>query len=244
MLNRRNLRYGVPLWMATQAGTPPLLEGLFAFWEFSAGAVDADSSGNGRTLTLVNTPTNPAGVVGNALGLTAVNNEYATRAFTAGDLSGSVTALGWGDAYGNSQTELNIQQTTTPQFAKYSGVGFHYFFLRTSAGFVQPQLTPTPGGAVYMWACVFNATTETATLYTFDATNGKRSNSVSTSGATVDLSIVDNLIIGAEASGFRNYDGWLDQMVIANRVWTETEIEWFYNSGSGRSYADLSSYTG
>ena len=65
----------------------------------------------------------------------------------------------------------------------------------------------------------------------------------SSSGATTTQAIntgTGDLYFGREASGSIGYDGDIDECRYWNRVLTADEITWLYNSGSGRSYSDIS----
>lgn len=51
------------------------------------------------------------------------------------------------------------------------------------------------------------------------------------------------LTFGANPSGYNYLDGLIDEAVMFDRLLTPAEVTWMYNSGSGRTYSDLTSET-
>lgn len=91
----------------------------------------------------------------------------------------------------------------------------------------------------YHLVLVFNIST--GNLQCFVNNSSAASNTNASVNAIQNNSL--NFSIGAHNTGTRSFDGLIDEVAIFNDVLTSgasSEIEWLYNSGNGRSYADLS----
>lgn len=213
-----------------------LTASLMAYWELEeASGTRADSHGS-NDLTDNNTVTQNTGKQGNAAVFTAGNSETLSIADNA-DLSysGDFSWSGWlywtaGSSpqfagklggFGNSEWELKIQFVAfnLVRFATHNSGGTT-FNLDAAAGISQ--------NAWQFVTITFVAATSTMTL---------RFNSGARTTRTITGTIPNST--GAYFLGSNAYSGRMDEVGFWKRALSEAEEVWLYNSGNGRTYADI-----
>lgn len=227
----------------TLPGAPnPLLQGLLGFWEFEADG--SDSSGNGNDLTAVNTPAYAVGIVGNGAQYTDNDSDYHYLPYTAGvtpEGGSPFTLITWvyvTSGYDPSPTLIYIGNPAQTEFVlRVAVTGTQMFLLTYSSGTTLNGnvVRTTSDDAWHMVAVTFDGTNQTS--LSVDA------GTFATVTGTLNTSNDLQLRFG---NGFNSIQATQqgDQAALYNRVLPQDEIDWFYNSGSGRSRADLLAYTG
>lgn len=210
-----------------------LLTGLQVYYALS----DVnDATGGGLTLTNNGGVTFGAGKVGNAATFVSASNQYLSHVDATGYQmgTGSFTLSCWA----KSTTAAN---QSIFAYGDYSGTGYVIRWTGTSIaaglsdGSQNRQTTQQNAwndNAWHLCVALFNRTTNLATMYTDN----------NTQGADVDISAVTGSVnnsgefqIGAMAGG-SFYDGSADEIGIWNRILTGPEIVTLWNSGTGITY--------
>lgn len=237
------MRIPVPLlYSIVNSGESPLLTGLKAFWAFESDG--SDSSGNGNDLTAVNTPAHSTGVVGDAAYYTDNDSDYYYLPYTAGvtPRGGSpFTVLWWVyvvSGYDPSATVLYIGNAAQTEFVLRVAVNGTAMFLLTYSGGTTLNGNVSRVTSDNAWHMV---------TLTFDGVNQASISLDAGAFATVTGAL--NTATGIQMRFGNGYDAIQatqrsDQGVLYDRVLPQSEIDWFYNSGSGRSRAELLAYRG
>jgi len=229
-----------------------LKDSLISFWELeeaSGTRVDAVTA-SGNNLTDNNTVTQNPGKVGQAAQFNRVNEEYLSRASNASLQCGDIdfTVLGW--IYMDDETDNNriiAKDHTSPAGARE----YLLTYRQTSDRFEYFVFTPTDV-AVQVVANTFGAPT-TATWYFVVAWHNASANTINiqvndggvdstATGGALQAAGGAEFRVGAavyDGGGFGFHSGRLDQAGFWKRVLTPTERTWLYNSGNGRSYAEI-----
>lgn len=232
---------------STWAFTVPLVvdltPNLVAFWELEeASGTRTDSIGS-NDLTDNNTVTQETGKVGNCARFTSANSEYLSIADND-DLgySGDFSIATWfRDGIGNAT--LACKGTTGFQGAEWeillefiSG-GFKLAARLTNSGggqTVASSAAALSNGNWYLGIVTYKAATRAITVSVNAGTRG-----------TVTLSSFNParksqpLRLGANLGVSTFYNGRLDQFGFWKRALTPAEEAWLYNSGNGRTYAEI-----
>lgn len=206
----------------------------------------SDSSGNGNTLTEINTPTYVAGgKPGNYLNLVAASDQYGTLADNASLSMGagvSMTCGGWfnmasGGVLRRVLAKGNISSATTVEYSLgFSNSGAKMRF-SVGDGAAMTQVTDTfvsvSTGTWYFIAARFNLSTGMIGI------NVNMSGWVEAAFTGPILDGTNAFRIGDDSGGARNWDGQLDTIFVVKRVLTDSELIHIKNDTAGRSYATL-----
>jgi Concanavalin A-like lectin/glucanases superfamily len=219
------------------------LTNLQAFWELGEASGTRNDSHGTNHLTDNNTVSSTTGKVGNAADFERDNTEYLSiadnAALSMGDIDFSIA--GWvqfesltaddqvliskGDLFAYATAEFSLELTASDLLRFYVGDG-------------------TASDSV-----IDIVTISTATWYFFYAYHEAATNQMGISvndgtvttgdcGGSYDSGL--ELTLGRWANFAGGYhDGLLDQVGIWKRLLTPAEVTFLYNSGSGRSYAEM-----
>lgn len=219
---------------ATNPGTANLVA-----W-YTLGSDGTDATGRGNTATAYGTPTYAAGVVGNAASLNGTTQYFlvADNAdISLGDEDYSVSCWAkftdiagvyspWGKLGATPQGPLLfIAASSTLFFRIYDTSGSARSIYKASA---------VSAGAWVHAVCTYDATTQAVSLTVNGGTPATGDFSAFTFGDTSNA-----LAIGRRGDAAWYHKGAVDELCVYKRVLTADEITWLYNSGSGRTYADL-----
>lgn len=235
-----------------------LTDNLQAYYKLDESSGNAsDSSGNGNTLTNVNTATFSAGKINNGAALARASTQYFTAADSASlDLSGDCTFSFW--------VKIGNAPTSGQQYALFfkdanganntRAYGLNY---ENSGGTKRFTMYLFPTGYSYpgYWAGAFNYDLGTATwvhvVIKVVIANGNSTkvelfiNGTSQgnftlfdgTGATSIQNVADSLYVGYSNGGFQGaYDGMLDEVGIWSRALSSGEVTSLYNGGAGLQY--------
>lgn len=229
----------------------PIITSLQGYWKFDeASGNAADASGNGNTLTNVNTVTysNSPAKLNNAAHLAKASSQFfslADASQTGLDIVGDLTFNGWiylATSISGSGNDYNI-------INKYSSSGQKsYMFRLMENDTLRFQCTfdgstDTFGGVSwvtsistwYMVTCVYNAAAGSVAFYVNGVQQGTTQTGFSTSifSGSSPFLVGDRLPAGDPTT---NFDGSFDEFGIWSRALTTTEITQLYNSGTPLPY--------
>lgn len=220
------------------------LVSYYALDEASGNGLDSHGS---NTLTDTNTVAAATGKVSGCRDFELSNSEKLTindnASFSVGDIDFSIAAWFNGESFVSGSDENCIVGKRADSNA---ATGLEYW-LRQNAGNLQ-FLVSSDGGVGGLSSVTWSATPSTATWYFVvvwhDSVNnqiGIQVNDGTAVTAAHSTGVVDGtapFVIGATGAGAGYFDGLIDEVAFAKRIWTPTEKTWIYNSGNGRSYAD------
>lgn len=226
------------------SGPATLPVDLYAFWsleEESGNRVDA--TGNGHTLTDNGTVTSNPGKVGTAAQFTLGEQERLTRTDanfpSFGDIDFTIAGWAFLDTVGATQP-LVSKFASSPQreWMLYYLSGTNRFQWRvTGDGSTQTTLNANSLGAPvvstwYFIVCWHDAAADTISIQVNNGTADSTAHTAGVFNSTADF------MLGAHGA-FEYFQGRLDQWGVWKRVLTAAERTYLYNSGAGRSYAEI-----
>ena len=222
-----------------------LLTNLQGYWTLDeASGTRADSSGNGNSLTDVNTVTQAAGKLTNAAQFTSANRERLTindnTSLSMGDIDFTLCCWVYFDSL-NEQGLVVKWNGTGDEYTIYYNGGMNRiaFGVDGGGGLVQvaADALGTPSTATWYFVCAWHDSV--ANTINIQVNNGTI-NTVSHSAGVQDSNGVFRL---GEISG--NYlNGRLDGVGVWKRVLTQSERAYLYNYGGGNDYAFSIVWTG
>jgi hypothetical protein len=219
-----------------------LTTNLISFWEFeeaSGSRVDQPGT-NDLFPSGTPLPGNAAGLVGNAATLTLTAQQYFSIVSNTDVQCGDIdfTFAGW--IYGNTLTGTYL-------VCKDNGTNrdYYFYFDSTAAQFAVFIAGPTAKAATVSdtyatttWHFLVGWHDAAANTVNCQVNNGTVVSTPTTASlqaaTTADFDVG---VYGDYASGFA--DGMIDQLGFWKRVLTTDERAWLYNSGAGRSYAEI-----
>lgn len=224
----------------------PGTTGLVAWWALDSGALVTDSHG-------ANTLTNSgvaegAAKVGTASGdFEATENDLMSiadnAALSMGDIDFTITA--WFKAESRFSTAMRViskrQANTNGDFDLYIDVNgasgrVYWSIFDAVSGEGNVSYPYTLNAGTWYFVAVYHDASESAGGIRVDADTW---NAASFGAKTARDSTAD-LYLGNLQQVARPWDGLIDEVTVwKNRVLTDDEVSWLYNSGNGRSYADL-----
>lgn len=201
----------------------------------------ADSHSNGYDLTDNNTVTSRTGVINNGSSHSG-SSEYLSSATAVGNALGNgVTAMTismWIKADVTNSNDgiisvgTNFNGTDTGKFNfNISGTNK---INTTVNGVAQTVITFSDTTNWHHLAVQYRGSTVAVWL---DGT--EQFDETAASGTSINCSGLDFIVGGYFSSSFC-FDGGIDEVGVWSSVLTDDNITWLYNSGSGRSYADIS----
>jgi len=219
------------------APTNPGTANLLSYWSLNETSGTRSDSHGTNHLTDINTVEYADGIQSNASDHERGNSEFLT-----GTAFGAATD-------GNYSVSVWVKAESFPT-AEYSGI-IHsadgsdgdWFLGVGSAGEIMINREPnykfySANGVLsldtwYHIAYSYNSSTDQVALYVNNA-------SVSMTRAADDLLSNTGLAIGMKRTYPNQYwDGLIDECAVWNDMLTADEIDWLYNSGTGRTYAEL-----
>lgn len=231
------------------------LTGLISFWELEeASGTRADAHGTNH-LTDNNTVTQAAGKVGNAALFAVVNNEYLEVADTptldVGDADFTVVAWVYFNSIDSgtypiilSKNSFNVSLPNQAGYLLYYYEGdsrFHFGLSSTGINADRVEVLANTFGAASTatWYFVVGQYDATANLIYISINNGAQDSTAQTGGAFSNTSSfkLGQYDDSTDANAF--FDGRIDQVCFWKRKLNSTELTFLYNSGGGRSYAEI-----
>ncbi len=213
-----------------------------AWWKYDddTGETAVDSSGNGITATLVNTPTWITGKLGYALSLASASQEYATATntllnnITGNDAAGNLTLSAWvyRTGAGNTYVIGKIGAVGTGGFGMLIGNQGEVYCRTDNGTTYQDSYTAISKVPASTWthlAVVRNGTSCRVYVNATDSTSTAASHTLSGNTNAVH--------VGARSGAPQDYfPGWIDDVRIYNRALTASEISTMYSSNCAAGY--------
>lgn len=218
-----------------------ITDSLISFWELEEASGTRNDSFSTNHLTDNNTVTQSAGKVGNAATFTTANSESLTRADNASLSTGNI--------------DFSIALWVNPSAVSSKGV----FYKGDSSG-IEYALT-TRGTGVFRFEVdsaaglaginqVESTTTYTTSTWYFVVCQHDSVNDlikISVNGGTFDTTAYSagcwdsatSLYIGTDGDFGDFFGGSIDQAGFWKKILDSSDITFLYNSGSGRSYAEI-----
>lgn len=220
-----------------------VITSLVSYWALDEASGNAIDSHGSNTLTDNNTVAAATGKVSGARDFELDNTESFSVADNASlsvpdqDFSFAVWVNPESGAARNeilskggaSDLSYSLLRAANSGFSFYvsSGVGFQ------NGTFVDSSAGAPSSGSWYFVVCWHDATANTTNIQVND---GSVDSTSFTFGTYDD---VGDFALGQEPFYGNYYDGLLDEVGFWKKVLTSTERTWLYNSGAGRSYADI-----
>lgn len=225
-----------------------LLDNLISYWSLEeASGSRADATATGNTLTDNFTVTQQTGKIANCAQLTAANSEYLSRADNAslstGNIDFSVAAWVYLDSIvnGTIASKWVITGNQREYLLFYNNTDHapnNRFSLLVSAtgtstiGIVDATSFGAASTATWYFVVAWHdSVADTINICVNDGTVNSVAHTTGVFDGTgaFDIGRIANLYF---------WNGRIDEVAFAKRVWTAAEITWMYNGGAGRSYAD------
>jgi hypothetical protein len=206
------------------------LYGLVGHWKLdeTSGAVAVDSSGLGRDMTVVGTPTWVTGIVDNCLQLNG-----STRAEVV-SLMGSpknISLAGWANLTAADSGGAEIVSLGDYFAIRLNEGSTSRAFFYNGSSWVSCSVSQTfAGTGWHHFAAVFNDDQNTCKLYI----DGVEAASASTTVTIPYGDLGTKTVIGAHGNSSTTYDfcGMLDDIRIYNRALCPSDVQTLYNSGN------------
>jgi hypothetical protein len=224
--------------------------GLAAYYDFE------DTTGNLLDNVGSNDLTETGGTIASATGLVSNGRDFElgdTEWFEAADaawnsITGNLTVNVWANPESLASDGAVVAKYAFSAGGRAWRIYYHQLTNRwrvdaSSDGSAGTTLEATTYGAV---------STSTWVMLTFRHRNGNNIG-ITVNAGTEDTTaftggIFDattTFIVGSDNTGIGEwFDGLIDELGIWNRVLSDAEVEWLYNSGSGRAYADITGFSG
>jgi hypothetical protein len=215
-----------------------ITDNLIAYWSLGEASGNALDDQGANDLTDTNTVGTAAGKVGNARSFVAANNEYFSLADNADLSTGDIdfTFAAWVNLSSKTDHREILGKWGNPSFEynlRYLQTTDRFQFLVGSGGdSVSATNLGSPSTSTwYHIVAWYDATANQIGI----AVNDGTPNTASFSGGPPDGTSPFWL---GQANN-RPFDGLIDEVGFWKRVLDSTERTYLYNSGSGRSHADL-----
>ncbi len=215
-----------------------VITSLVSYWSLEEASGTRNDSHGTSHLTDNNTVGSATGLVGTAADFEQDNSEYLSIADNVGLSTGDIDFSFAGWVYLETNVGFPVLFSKGP-----AGVNREYVFY-LAFGVPQWEATGTiawgsslSNGAWYHVVVWHTATTGSPANQLGIVINNGTPVTGSTTGSGLDGS--DDFQLGAANSQSLYWDGLVDEFGFWKKVLTPTEITWLYNSGAGRSYADI-----
>lgn len=226
---------------------------LVSYWEFEEASGTRFDSHGSNDLTDNNTVAQGTGIQGNGADFEATNSEYLSitdAAQTGLDLGASGTDFS-ASFWFNFESLPSSGQYRTWFWKWVGGTNNRQFvidFTNASGAYRSAVLLSSNGSSSYNSEVNFSTSFSTATwyhfVYVYDASAGTLKAYVNGSLEVTHSSTPTSIYNGNGAFWISNgqgfHDGVMDELGIWSEALTSDHITWLYNSGAGRTYADLS----
>lgn len=231
---------------AAGGSVPDLLTNLVSMYELEEASGDRIDAHGSNDCGPFNAPGSATGVVGDCLDCATNQTVFISSApaeIAGGDKNFSLYGFVKFDTIPDAFTTIWWNATSLSNVAQYSyGInvnGSKLRFVLSDGSSFYTASADTFGtittGTWYFFACGYDADNDEAWI---SINAGTRD--VLASVPTVNSGTGRLFVQGCDVSGFR-HDGQLDQTGFYAGVLSQEQIEWLYNGGSGRAYADYSS---
>jgi concanavalin A-like lectin/glucanase superfamily protein len=219
---------------------------LQAFWELEEASGTRDDAHSTNDLADNNTVTSGTGKVGTAASFASANSEFLSIADNAPLSGGNVdfTICAWVKMASKTGYQAFVAKTGGSENAEYE-LGYdqpadRFAFQATGdanwankSSAIDAVLGSPSTGTWYFLIGYHDAATDVVGVR---INNG----SATTAALTIGVSNTNaSFRIGSWDGNFSFVDGLVDQVGFWRRLLTSDEQTWLYNSGSGRSYADI-----
>ena len=218
------------------AGNVIPISGLVGWWNFDegSGTTAADSSGNGNTGTLYNTPTwTTSGMNGGGLNFAAASSQYVnlgTNSSLAGGSPSAITVSAWVKPTGSGYEEIAARRDGSSLswmlWIDYTSDGRARFGTEVTSGpnpdytVVSPYITP---GVWTHIVGVYSISDGVLRIYVNGVAAG-----TTAGGGTINSSS-QRTFIGADAWSGNYFNGTIDDVRIYNRALSASEVGRLYN---------------
>lgn len=231
---------------ATPAVPSPLLTNLIAYYALDEASGNAVDSFGSNTLTETSgTIASAAGKVNLARDFEAGDTEYFEIADNAALSTGDIdwTWAGWVNAETLASNPViankgwqNTPDANSEWILFYNTSTSRFNFTKMVAAQVTVAATTFGAASTATWYFVVIAHDAVNNLMRISVNDG----TVDTTSSSTGMNDGNRAFqIGASSANGLWWDGLLDESGFWKRVLTSAEITWLYNSGAGRSYADI-----
>lgn len=218
---------------------------LVSWWSLNETSGSRADSHGANTLTDNNTVLYAAGKQGNA----ADFERDATESLSVTDnaslsLVGSLTIAGWIyiESFPTLRCGIAVKHpavTTTTGYGMYlevvSGSTYLHFHVGGSSTYQNLRHSTALSTGTWYFVCgQWSDSADTVYLRVNDGATESAAGGVATLG---DNAVA--LSLGGPLSGGQSFDGLMDEMCLYSSVLTADNLEWLYNSASGRAYSEL-----
>lgn len=229
-------------------GVGPLLVDMVAYWRLEEGSGTRFDSFASHDLTDDNTVLSASGLVGTAADFEADNAESLSRLDSDLEIVDvDRTLLSWVnfESLTASQAFMGVWGVGTENFIVQKNTSGNFRFnLQTTDGFKVLEATTFGAPTTSTWYMVICEHDASGDLITIQVNNGTI-DSLATGGAPVAIAgqefTLGNLDVVDPTFGL---DGLQDETGVWDRLLTAAEKTFLYNSGSGRSYAEVVAFSG
>jgi hypothetical protein len=218
-----------------------VIDNLVAYWSLEeASGTRSDSFGSNH-LTSLNGVTSTLGKVGNAAAFAAASLQSLSIADNADlSVSGDFSFSAWATPTGVSGVDTI--------FAKDDNAGnreYHCYFQTAHISFA--VFDSSSGFSSVSTGNVISAGVTYHVILTYDSVDKKTRIYLDNGSASVAASPLTNgpknaaaaFRLGTWADNSFPMEGWIDEVGFWKKVLTASERTWLYNSGAGRSYANI-----
>lgn len=227
------------------AATNPGTTNLVAWWSLDETSGTRNDSHSTNNLSDNNTVGYNTGVKSNAAAFARASSEYLSisdnAALSMGDIDFTIVA--WVYLTDLTTSQIFVQKGSASDVNQreysllYNVASNRFRFLAgnsTTSGYINADNLGAPSGTTwYFLVGEHDATNNTLTI----SVNNGTANSASYTGGSFNSASA--MTVGAMSDGTYSVNGRIDEVAIYKRLLTADEIEWLYNSGSGRSYTDV-----
>lgn len=224
----------------------PVIDNLVAYWELNEASGAAIDAHNDNDLTQNGTIGSSAGVVGNARDFESANAEFFNIVDNADLSMGNIafSLAGWAKLTDKSSARVFISKTNGTNLEyeiRYNdGLDRLRFTVSSASNFTNvTSISADTLGSPATGTWYFIVARHDPVANTIDiSVNGGAIDSGAYTFGTYDSSA--DLFLGRENTGSNLYlNGSLDEWGIWKRKLSASDISFLYNSGNGRSYADI-----
>lgn len=219
----------------------PLLTNLISYWSLEEASGTRNDAHGTNHLTDNNSVTQTTGKVGNAAQFVRANSESLSRTSNASLQAGDIdlTMACWVYLASNSEFQGIAGKWAVSPNKEYmlNYTGLVYQFGVSSDGAAQTTRDATSFGKplTETWHYVVAWHDATENTINIQVDNGAIDSTSYSSGITTTAT---TFYLGQLALGY-HFGGLIDEVGLWKRVLTSDERTWLYNSGNGRSYADI-----
>lgn len=229
-----------------------MLDSLISYWPLGEASGNAlDAHGSNHLTETSGTIDSATGKVGNCRDFEAGDTEYFTLADNAdlscGDIDFSIAA--WVNAESLTGTHDIVSKddggaTQREYILGYASSRFRFGVFTGSGTFTQKLADSLGAPSTGTWYLVIGWHDSVNNTLNIQVNNGTVDSQAYSNGLADEAAPFCIGARGSGGAGSAHWDGLIDEVAFAKRVWTSDERTWIYNSGNGRSYADWAATAG